>query len=598
MPDTHNNPSSLRNRKWNIPYTSEGHIDVLVAGGASALSAPILAARDFQADTLEDFLDPKLRNLLPNPSFFKDMDVCADRMVAAIMAKENIVIWSDYDVDGATSAAILGRYLKKCNIPVTIRIPDRITEGYGPNAEGLLQLDSEGADLVCILDAGTVAFEPLQAAYDANMDIIVVDHHAAEADLPPAVGIVNPNRQDQEPGYGHLCAAGMTFIFIVAVNLRLRKANFFKNGSPDMMEFMDLVALGTVCDVVPLTTLNRAFVMRGLPILSDRSTPGINALAAVSKCADAIGVRECGFALGPRINAGGRIGDSSLGARLLLEEDPDVAMDMAKQLSHLNNERQDMEKSCTQQAMAAITDFIPGQTRKLAVAVVDAHEGVVGISASRLKDAVDAPAFVLASTPEGTLKGSGRSVPGFDLGGALIAARKEGLILKGGGHAMAGGMTLEHEQLEAFTNFMNARIEESDYYQTGVVSRVDMHIPLHKATLGLIDAVQHLAPFGMGNPSPRFVVGPVLLAKVQVLKDTHLKLIFQDPDLKDAGPQLEGLMWNEANTPFANALLPLQGDVVYVLGGLEINTWNGRSKVQMKLDDVMNDTLPKPTPQY
>lgn len=587
----HTSTRSLRNRIWDVPQVTEGHIDSLVAAGASALSAPILAARDFQADTLADFLDPKLRSLLPNPSFFKDMDVTADRLCEAIINNQTIAIWSDYDVDGATSAGVLGRYLALCGITPILRIPDRITEGYGPNAEGLLDLQKEGADLVCILDAGTVAFEPLEAAHKAGLDIIVVDHHAAEDTLPPCIGVVNPNRQDQEPGYGHLCAAGMTFLFIVALNLRLRKKAFFKT-SPDLMSFMDLVALGTICDVVPLTGLNRAFVMRGLPILSDRQTPGIEALAAVSKCGDAIGVRECGFALGPRINAGGRIGDSSLGARLLLETDREKAFEMAKTLGELNHERQEMERSCTQQAMEAVSDMIPGQDRRLAVAVVDAHEGVVGISASRLKDAVDAPSFVLAPTPEGTLKGSGRSVSGFDLGAAIIAARKAGLLIKGGGHAMAGGLTLEIEKLDAFRAFMDDEIKKSAYYTNGVISKVDAAIPLRKATLGLVDAVQHLAPFGMGNPTPRLVVGPVLLAEVKVLKDTHLKLVFQDPSMKDAGPQLEGLMWNEANTPFAQALKPLQGELVYALGGLEINTWNGRSKVQMKLDDVMVGEMP------
>mgnify|MGYP000468770843 CR=1 FL=1 len=585
--------TSLRNRTWIIPEVTEGHIDTLVSQGASALSAPILAARGFNPENLSDFLEPKLRNLMPNPSFFKDMDTAADLMVEAIQDKRNIAIWSDYDVDGATSAAVLGRYLKMCGIEPTIRIPDRITEGYGPNAEGLLDLQKEGAELVCILDAGTVAFEPLQAAHDANLDVIVVDHHASEPTLPPAKAVVNPNRQDQPEGYGHVCAAGMTFMFVVAINLRLRKKNYFKGHSPDLMSFLDLVALGTVCDVVPLTTINRAFVMRGLPVLSDRMAPGIAALAQVAKCPDAIGVRECGFALGPRINAGGRIGDSSLGARLLLETDPEKAMEMAQELSSLNHDRQKMEQDCTKQAMEAVTHFIPGDTRELAVAVVEAHEGVVGISASRLKDAVDAPSFVLAPAEDDCLKGSGRSVPGFDLGAGLIAARQEGLLVKGGGHAMAGGLTIKKEKLPAFVDFMNERIKNSEYYTQGVQSRVDVHVPIQRATLGLIDAVNHLAPFGMGNPSPRYVVGPVLLSKVSILKETHVKLTLQDPELQEAGPILEGLMWNEANTPLGQKIQNLQGNLVYVLGGLEINTWNGRSKVQMKPEDITVGKLPE-----
>ncbi len=585
---------SFRNRVWEEPKVTNMAIDALIAGGANALTAPILAARGMDPETIETFLSPKLRDLLPNPSFFLDMDKAADRLVEAIVNREAITIWSDYDVDGATSGGTLGRFLDDCgHTDYDVYIPDRITEGYGPNAEGLLSLKEKGADLVCILDAGTVAIEPLTAAHEAGLDVVVIDHHAAEEELPPAIAIVNPNRLDQEKGFGHVCAAGMTFMLVVAANMRLRKRAFFdgQDGrpacAPELMSYLDLVALGTICDVVPLSTINRAFVMRGLPYLSARQLPGIKALADVAKCSDEIDARACGFALGPRINAGGRIGDSGAGTALLLEKDLEEAQAQAKVLNDLNGERQEMEKACTQSALEQVQGrFIPGETRKLALAIVDAHEGIVGISAARLKEALDAPAFVLAPTPEGTLKGSGRSVSGFDLGAAIIAARKAGLLIKGGGHAMAGGITLERDKVDDFTAFMNAEIEKSDYFRIGVSSKVDAKIHIEQATTGLVDAAQSLAPFGMGNPTPRFVIEGVLLADIRILKDKHIKCIFEDPEMREAGKRVEGLIWNAVGTPFGDALNDARGKAVDVLGGLEINEWNGRRRVQIKLDDV------------
>jgi single-stranded-DNA-specific exonuclease len=588
---------SLRNRLWQEPKVTNMQVDALIAGGANALTAPILAARDADPETVATFLAPTIRQLLPNPSFFLDMDKAADRLVQAITNNEAITIWSDYDVDGATSAATLGRFLRDCgHTGYDIYIPDRIVEGYGPNAEGLLALKAAGAELVCILDSGTVAIEPLTVAHEAGLDVVVIDHHAAEDQIPPAVAVVNPNRLDQEGGYEHVCAAGMTFILTVAVNMRLRKMNWFSGEegrpekSPDLMSYLDLVALGTVCDVVPLTTINRAFVMRGLPYLTARQTPGVKALAAVAACNDEIDASACGFRLGPRINAGGRIGESGAGAALLLETDPEVAESMAKELNELNIERQEMEKACTAQALEQVKDdFIPGTTRKLALAIVDAHEGIVGISAARMKETYDAPSFVLAPTPEGTLKGSGRSVSGFDLGAAIIAARKAGLLIKGGGHAMAGGISIQEEKVPEFVAFINAEIEKSDYFHTGVVSKVDAKINIEQATTGLIDAAQSLAPFGMGNASPRFVIQGVIVADVRVLKEKHLKIIFEDPEMREAGKRVEGLIWNCVDTPFGDAIQAAKGKIVDVLGGLEINEWNGNRRVQIKLDDLRFD---------
>jgi single-stranded-DNA-specific exonuclease len=589
-----NTVKSFRNRAWAQPEFDTASVEVLMEGGAPQAIAPILAARGMAAESVQAYLAPTIKDALPNPSFFLDMDKAADRIVSAIQADEKIVIWSDYDVDGATSAATLGRFLKDCGRPnFDIYIPDRIKEGYGPNAEGLLSLHADGADLVCILDSGTVAVEQLKAAHAAGLDVVVIDHHAAEDELPPAVAVVNPNRLDQEEGYGHVCAAGMTFIAVVAANMRLRKMGWFdgQDGRPensvDLMSYLDLVALGTVCDVVPLVGLNRAFVARGLPYLSGRGLPGIQALAAVAACKDDIDPGACGFGLGPRINAGGRIGDSGAGADLLLETDPQKAEAKAEVLNDLNVERQSMERACTAEAIAQLEgQFIPGETRQLAVAIVDAHEGIVGISAARLKEAFDVPAFVLAPTPEGTLKGSGRSVSGFDLGAAIIAARKAGLIVKGGGHAMAGGLTIEHDKVEEFTAFVNARIATSDYAKTGVISKVDAELTLNQARVDFVDAMGDMAPFGMGNPTPRVVLKGVLLADVRILKEKHLKCVFHDPKHGSKGRKVEALIWNAVDTAFGTALQGAVGEQVDALGALEINEYRERRNVQMKLDDL------------
>lgn len=586
---------SLKNRVWQLPQVREEDIHDLMANGANALTAPILAARGMAADTVADFLSPTLRKLLPDPSFFLDMDTAADRITQAILSDEKVAIWSDYDVDGATSAATMGRFLEDCGLKFQLYIPDRITEGYGPNAAGLKRLNADGNTLIIVLDSGTTAFEPLLEASEAGIEVVVVDHHAAEPELPVAVAVVNPNRLDQEPGYGHLCAAGMTFILCVALSLRLRKMGFFDgeegrlNEAPDLMSYLDLVALGTICDVVPLTTLNRAFVMRGLPILTDRLLPGIAALAKVAGCKDEITASDCGFGLGPRINAAGRIGSPTAGALLLLEKDPEAAQLLAEHLNELNTERKEMEKTCTAQALEQVPEhFVPGETREIAIAITDAHEGVVGISAARLKEALDAPAFVLAPTPEGELKGSGRSVPGFDLGAAVIEARKAGIITKGGGHAMAGGITLPADQVKKFIAFMNAKISVSEYAKTGVVSKADSEIPISKATLGLIDAAQSLAPFGMGNPTPRFILRGVRLSEVRKMGEggKHISLTLEDAELGPAGPRLRGPIWNASETPFALELFEMRGKIVDVLGGLEKNEWNNRVSVQIKIEDV------------
>ncbi|MEP1880599.1 MAG: single-stranded-DNA-specific exonuclease RecJ [Roseibium sp.] len=575
---------SFKGRDWEQPRPAQADVDALIKEGAPKAVAGVLAVRGFDPKDYEDFKAPKLRNLLPEPFRFKDMEKGVNRIAEAIVKDEKIGIWSDYDVDGATSAGILGWFLRMSGHDrFTVRVPDRIAEGYGPNGKGLREMrDDLGCDVICILDSGTLAFDALAEAKEAGIDIVVIDHHAAEEELPEAVAVINPNRKDEEPGYGHLCAAGMVFIFTIAMARKLRKDGYYTNGTPDLMELLDMVALGTVADVVPLTGLNRAFVHAGLPYLSRRMRPGIAALclAAGMPPKKPVTSGDCGWVLGPRINAGGRIGESDSGSLMLLEEDKDEAKRLAEHLNKLNGERQEIEAACTEMAMADIGPRENGD-RSLVMAVTDSHEGVVGISASRLKDAFDAPSIVLTNTPEGTLKGSARSVKGFDIGHAIISARQAGLIEKGGGHGMAGGLTLTRAQMKPFKEFMDAEIKKTDYWKDGIVTRADFALGMADLTVDLIEGFGGMAPFGTGNPEPLVVLENVEISEIRVLKEKHLKLV-----LKSRGRKVDGLFWGVAQGAIGTMIREHQGMMVDVLCKAEINEFRGERNPQVIIQDI------------
>lgn len=581
---------SVRGRHWAQMEPVEKISRSLQTRGLPRQMADILSARGIGLRQIDDYLDPKIRNLLPDPSRFKDMDKAAEHMSQAMMDGKRVGIWSDYDCDGATSGAILARFLRIVGYgEVPLRIPDRITEGYGPNAKGLIEMKKQGVDTVCILDAGIVAFEPLTAAKEAGLDVIVIDHHAAEDEIPEAVAVVNANRKDEPEGYGHLCAAGMTFNACVAFARSLRDKGWFtgKNGRPhqipDLMQLLDLVALGTVCDVVPLTTLNRAFVASGLKVMSKRGNAGIAALALSAGVGprDDFAAADCAWKLGPRINAGGRISDSTLGARLLIEDDPDKAAELAQELEDCNTRRKEMEQSSTDQALEQFEDRVVGADRTIAIAIVEAHEGVVGISASRLKDRLDCPSIVLTEDHEGMLKGSARSVKGFDIGHGIIDARKAGLIVKGGGHGMAGGLTLTKEQLPGFEAFMNAEIAKSDYARDGVVTEVDVEIAPEDFTTALIDAFVRMEPCGTENQTPRVVLTGAVIQNIRILKEKHLKLQVQSPE-----GAIDCLMWGVANTDISAFIENNLGVALDFYGEAGINEFRGMRKPQMIIEDI------------
>lgn len=583
-------PISLKNQRWHTRPHDPSLAQTYRSAGIHPEAAKILSGRDLGGISIADFLEPRLRNLMPDPYRFKDMEAGAKHLAARIRTKTRIGIWSDYDADGGTSGAILVRFLRMVGAgQAPLRIPDRIREGYGPNAPGLLEMHSDGCETVCVLDAGTTAFEPLKAACEAGLHVIVVDHHAAEETLPAAVAVINPNRKDEQPGYGHLCAAGMTFIFCVAVARELKRDGYFdgRDGRPvnipDLMLLLDLVALGTVCDVVPLTGLNRAFVAQGLKIMGKRGNIGLVALSQVCGLApDAvITSADCGWKFGPRINSGGRISDSTLGARCLMTEDASEAMDLARTLEDCNTERKSLEAQATKQALEQLEGRTDTQERRLAFAIVEGHEGVVGISAARLKDALGAPAIVVTADHEGNLKGSARSVPGFDIGHAIIAARQAGLIIKGGGHGMAGGLTLKPDQVEAFCAYMDARIAQSDFSDTGVVSEADIEMRVPDLRVENIEAISQLEPFGTANPEPVVIIKSAELREIKVLAGKHFKLI-----LAEGSAEIEALIWNVVETALEEKIRALQGSLVDVLGKPGVNEFRGNKKPQIMLDDI------------
>ena len=479
MPDT--NVFRISSSVLGQPWCWRGNIQPgssLDGRGEDDLLRHLFRARGAKAEDFDRLKTPTLREWLPDPAIFSDMETAAVRIADGIAAGESIVIFGDYDVDGATSAAVLIRYLRSVGAAVSHYIPDRLLEGYGPSADALVALKSAGADLVVTVDCGTQGYDALAAAHAASLDVIVVDHHMAATTLPTAHALVNPNRLDesaQAASHGHLAAVGVAFLLTVALNRLLRQRGCFAAiPEPKLTDLLDLVALGTVADVVPLTGLNRAFVTQGLKVMRQRRNIGLTALVDVAGLSKPPVARDLGFALGPRVNAGGRVGKSDLGVRLLTTENPDEARDLAQELDRLNVDRRTIEAEVTEDALSRADP-----ASNMAVAVVAGegwHPGVIGIVASRLKDRLHRPTIVIAIQDDGTAKGSGRSMPGVDLGAAVLAAKEAGLLIAGGGHAMAAGLTVVATGIDALTLFLNDRLAGArgrPFYIAGRIKRDD-----------------------------------------------------------------------------------------------------------------------------
>jgi single-stranded-DNA-specific exonuclease len=545
----------------------------------------LLLTRGVAEDDLARHARPTLRDFLPDPSVFQDMDTAAERLAAAVMSGEQVTIYGDYDVDGATSAALLVQLLRQLGLDAGYYIPDRLLEGYGPSGAALVKLAEAGSKLIVTVDCGAMAHEALLMAKEAGVDVIVVDHHKCSPELPVAAALVNPNRLDESDlgaAYGHLAAVGVAFLLGIALVRTLRgKGWFVDRREPDLIGLLDLVALGTVADVAALHGLNRAFVAQGLKVLARRERIGMAALIDASRLNRAPQCSDLGFALGPRINAGGRIGESTLGVRLLTTTDAEEARAIAIQLSQLNEERRAIEAEVQEAAEAQLA----GQ-HNMAVQVLSGHgwhPGVIGIVAGRIKEKTGKPAIVIAlDDTQG--KGSGRSISGVDLGAAIIAAREAGLLVAGGGHAMAAGLTIEPARLADFTGFLDERLaRDVDRARAGAAMLLDLSLAPGGLTPELVETLEAAGPYGVGWPAPRIAVGPVRIVKADIVGKDHLRLVASGAD----GRSFKAIAFRAAETEMAQTLLHRSsGRRFHLAGRARIDDWGNRPAAELQLEDA------------
>ncbi len=556
------------------------------AHGLPELLGRVLAARGAETHTVSRYLDPSLRTLLPDPARLQDMERAAERFASAIKGAEAIAVFGDYDVDGAASVALIERFLRAHGQNAATYIPDRLTEGYGPTPAALTGLAKDGARLILTVDCGTTAEAAIAAANAAGAEIIVIDHHQADEALPPAFAVLNPNRQDDLSGQGHLAAAGVVFLFLVATTRALRRDGYYRDrAEPDLLSLLDLVALATVCDVVPLKDANRAFVAKGLKVMRLRHNQGLRALADVARIDEAPTCYTLGYILGPRINAGGRVGASSLGARLLGCDDEIEARAIAAKLEALNTERRAIEERMLEEAFAhAEASLAAAPDRPLLfIAAEGWHKGLLGLIAGRIADRFHLPAFVTALEPDGTATGSARSIAAVDLGAAVRAAVQDGLLLKGGGHAMAAGFKLERRKQEAVQAFLLERLAKPVAQAVAIRHlAIDGALSAGGANKELMGLLDRAGPYGPGHSEPRFVFPAHRLSRVRSMKDLHIRCTLQAAD----GSRIEACAFRVADTPLGTLLLKGEGLPLHVVGHLRRTSWQGRESVELMIEDA------------
>ncbi|PZU18401.1 MAG: single-stranded-DNA-specific exonuclease RecJ [Citromicrobium sp.] len=578
--------SSLSGRRW---QWRGGNMDV--TGGAAGLEDDIvtqlLLARGVERGDLARHRNPTLRDFLPDPSELRDMDAAADRLAQAVMTGETVTIYGDYDVDGATSAALLVRLLRMLGHDARYYIPDRLLEGYGPSGAALVRLAEEGSSLIVTVDCGAMAHEALAMAHDAGVDVIVVDHHKCAAELPRAAALVNPNRLDEGSvgaSHGHLAAVGVAFLLAIATVRVLRRRGWFETrAEPSLFALLDLVALGTVADVAALHGLNRALVAQGLKVMARRENIGMAALIDASRLTRAPLCSDLGFALGPRINAGGRVGEATLGVRLLTTEDAGEAAAIAAQLSALNDERRAIEQAVREAAEAQL----PAQHNRAVLVLAGRgwHPGVIGIVAGRIKEKTGKPAIVIAADGDsGTGKGSGRSIPGVDLGAAIIAAREAGLLAAGGGHAMAAGLTVDEARIGELADWLDARLGAAVARASADRALLlDMAVAPSGLTPELVHTLEAAGPYGVGWPGPRVAIGPVHLVRAELVGNDHLRLIAGSA----GGGSFKAIAFRAAESALGQALLHgAQGRRLWLAGRAKVDDWGARPAAELHLEDA------------
>ena len=577
--------SSISGKKWLFKnFDSSESSELVEKYSLTDIVAKLLAIRKKSIGDIENFLNPKIKNLLPNPSHLKDMDKAINRSYKSILNKDLIGIFGDYDVDGASATALLSRYFSLINVKTKSYIPDRHKEGYGPSIYGFKKLIDFGSKIIFTVDCGTLSFEPIDFAEKSGIDVIVLDHHQSDIKLPKAFALINPNRIDDESHLGYLCAAGVAFVFLVGLNKKLRELGWFENNNiiePDMINFLDIVSLATVCDVVPLIGLNRAIVKQGLKIIKKRSNLGIKTLSDICKISSQPTTFDLGYKLGPRINAGGRVGKSSHGADLLISNDPQDTYKIANDLEKSNKERQSIEMLLTEKVNAEIKKY--DNHPVLILSGENWHEGIIGIVASRIKDKYGKPT-ILISLKDKIGKASARSIIGFDIGATIIKGVQSNILLKGGGHKMAGGFTIKENNIQIFRDFLFKEFEKKG--SNDQFKNFDLYLDSIIAPSALnedfFNDVNTLAPFGSGNSEPNFVIENIKVISSNTINNNHIKTIFLGKD----GSTFSGFAWNAVNTPLESILNKKNKKLINVAGKMRLNEWNGKKNIEFFIEDV------------
>jgi len=589
------NVNSVLGKDWISKNYNEETVNFLKDNfSLSEILSRLIAIRNIKIEEVKLFLNPRIKNLLPNPFILKDMEKAVDRTIKSIVKKEKIGIFGDYDVDGATSTAILGNYFKEINQDIEIYIPDRKTEGYGPSKEGFQKLISNGVKLIFTVDCGTMSFDTIDFSQKKNTDVLVLDHHQSELKLPNAFSIVNPNRYDDKSNLNYLCAAGVCLMFLVALNKKLRELEWFiKNNKkePNLINFLDLVSLGTICDVVPLTGLNRAIVSQGLEIFKKKSNLGLKTLKNICGIESNITTYHLGYILGPRINAGGRVGKCSHGANLLLSKDTKETFKIASELESFNKERKLIERNMLQNIENTIT--IDPNEPAIVLSGHNWHGGVIGIIAARLKEKYNKPTVII-SVEKGLGRASARSVLGFDIGTLIINAVQKNILKKGGGHKMAAGFTIEENKIEEFKNFINRRFSKvKKNLERNNVLFFDSKISPSALNEDFFSEINSLSPFGSGNPEPRFVIENLKLLKSSIVGDKHIKALLSAPD----GSIIKSVTFNAVKTDLETYLLSKNQKKINIVGKLSLNEWKGQKNVEFIIDDIsVNKTINNSVP--
>ena len=578
------NFSSVSGKNWLFKKFNSSDVTKFTENfSLTEIVAKLLSIRKKNIDDIALFLDPKIKNLLPNPLHLKDMKSAIERTYKSIIKSELIGIFGDYDVDGASSTALLARYFLSINQKIQTYIPNRQTEGYGPNNLGFNNLISNGAKIIFTVDCGTLSFGPINFAQKLNVDVIVLDHHQSDVKLPEACAIVNPNRYDDTSELNYLCAAGVCFVFLVGLNKKLRDENWFKNNNinePNILNFLDLVSLATVCDVVPLIGLNRAIVKQGLKIIKKRSNLGLKTLYDLCNIESQPTTFDLGFRLGPRINAGGRVGKASHGAELLISNDPKKTYQIALDLDKSNKERQAIELMLSEQINLEVKNYHNHPV--LVMSGNNWHEGIIGIVASRIKEKYNKPT-ILISLQQNIGKGSARSVVGFDIGSQIIKAVQCGILQKGGGHKMAGGFILKKENIPTFRDFLIKNFEKSNINSSASTNLyLDSIIAPSALNEVFFDEINCLAPFGSGNSEPKFVIENIKVISANIVGNNHIKLVLSGKD----GTVFKSLAWNAINTPLEPFLNNKNRKRINIAGKIHLNQWRGERKVEFMIEDI------------